>query len=109
MSTASTLPFAYVDEELQDEIRSNPSAIDLASQSDEEIVELYTHFVPTHRQRPPAPFTIISQTNLRDVVSREQAQTNDDATRKIVPHCTTFKTRLDDATLQLGLCAMVIL
>ena len=41
----------------------------------QEVVQLYTHFVPAHRQRPPAP--IISLTNLRDV-SYEQAQTIDD-------------------------------
>ena len=75
VSTASTIPYVY-DKEIDDEIRSNPSTIDLASESDEEVVELYTHFVPAHRRRPPAPFTVISQTNLRD----EQVQTNDDAT-----------------------------
>ena len=51
---------------------------DLASESDEEVVELCTHFIPAHRQRPPAPFTVISQTNLRDVVCCEESQTNDD-------------------------------
>ena len=69
-----------LDEEIQDEISSNPSMIDLASESDEEIAVLYTHFIPVHRQRPPGPFTVISQTNLRDVVSFEQAQTNNAAT-----------------------------
>lgn len=78
MSTASTLPYD-LDEEIQDEIRKNPS-IDHSGESAKEVAVFYKHFIPAHRQRPPAPFAVISQTNLHDVVCQEQAQTNIDAT-----------------------------
>ena len=65
VSTVSTIPYAQ-DDGLNDNVRSIPSTIDLVSEPDVDNVQLCSHYVPPHRQRPPAPFTVISETRLGD-------------------------------------------
>ena len=82
VSTAETLP--YVDGVAQElDVRSNPSTISLLSDSEEEI-ELLSHHVTD--VRPPAPYTVISETRIDDngETNANEIQATSEARRELV-------------------------